>query len=97
MFHHEIIELENGNLLTSSNSEIFTSLTDNAYREDTIIELDRDTGDIIDIFDLNDVLQEVKPKVLEKYYITRDWGDREMLEFTTGDWIHINSLYLTES
>jgi len=56
MYHHEILELENGNFLTTGNSESFLSLTDSVYREDTIIEIDRKTGKIIDELNIDDVL-----------------------------------------
>lgn len=96
-FHHEILELENWNLLTSSSSGDFSSLAENAYREDTIIEINRTTGEIVKEFDLKDILWELKPDVLEKYSVKRDWGNQELVEITNWDWLHINSLYLGQN
>lgn len=92
MFHHDIIELENGNLLTTSSSEYFEFLWDPVYREDTIIEIDRKTWEIVKNIVLWDYFPDLLPEKLEQNsYILPTW---ETIYSTSWDWVHINSLFL---
>ena len=61
-YHHDYFEMENGNLLIASDD------FDNEYGtvEDYVIELDRDTGNIVKTFDLKDILKMEDGKV-------KDW------------------------
>lgn len=52
-YHHDYYEMENGNLLISSDD--FNN--DSGTVEDYIVELDRKTGEIVKTFDLKDVLK----------------------------------------
>lgn len=47
--HHDIIQLPNDNFLT-------TSSTESNYLEDGIVELDVETGDVVNLIDLKDVI-----------------------------------------
>lgn len=47
--HHDVIELPNGNFLT-------TSMDDSGYKEDRILELDRTTGQLVHDIDFKDIL-----------------------------------------
>ena len=70
-YHHDVDELPNGNLLICSDD--FTRDT----VEDVIVEVDRQTGEIIKHFDLQDVLV---------------MNDGKSLNWTAKDWFHNNSV-----
>ena len=74
-YHHDAYEMDNGNLL------IGTSDFDGTV-EDVIIEMDRNTGDIIDTWYIEDYLPELD-------------GMSEM--WTTYDWFHNNSIFYDEN
>jgi len=95
LYHHEIIELENWNILTTSSSELFFARSDNSYREDTIVEIDRITWNIVKSLDFKDLLSEIRPTELQSYSIDTPWRIGEKIESSTWDWIHINSLFET--
>lgn len=49
-FHHDAVELENGNILAASNYDLNESV------EDYIVEIDRKTGEIVKSWDLRNIL-----------------------------------------
>ncbi|MFH5781347.1 aryl-sulfate sulfotransferase [Heyndrickxia oleronia] len=51
VIHHDLIEMPNGNLLATVNS-------DEKYIEDVIVEIDRQTGEVAHTIDLKDILPE---------------------------------------
>lgn len=71
-YHHDVYELENGNLLVASND--FESGT----VEDYIVEIERDTGNIVKRIDLKEILP-------------MDEGKNLMA--TDYDWFHNNSVW----
>ncbi len=71
-YHHDVFELENGNLLVASDD--FESGT----VEDYVVEIERDTGNIIKKIDLKDILP-------------MDQGGNQMA--TDYDWFHNNSVW----
>lgn len=71
-YHHDYYELDNGNLL------IATDDFDQSTVEDTIVEMDRKTGNIIKTFDLKDILK-------------TDDGKSE--NWTEYDWFHNNAVW----
>ena len=73
-YHHDYFEMENGNLLIASDD------FDNEYGtvEDYVIELDRDTGNIVKTFDLKDILK------------MEDGKGEDWIEY---DWFHNNSVW----
>ncbi len=71
-YHHDYYEMENGNLLIASDD--FSGGT----VEDIIVELERDTGNIIKTFDLKDILKQTDGK-------SDNW--------TEYDWFHNNSVW----
>lgn len=71
-YHHDVFELENGNLLVASDD--FESGT----VEDFIVEVERNTGEIVKTIDLKDILP-------------LDKGGNQMA--TDYDWFHNNSVW----
>ncbi len=74
-YHHDVYEMSNGNFLIGTND--FDSTV-----EDIIVEVERNTGEIIKTWDVADYLP-----MLE--------GMAEM--WTTFDWFHNNSIYYDET
>jgi arylsulfate sulfotransferase len=74
--HHEIIELPNRNLLVASNGDHKKNGVN--VVEDIVVELDRNSGKVVNTIDLTSVLD----------------PDRVTLpDAASNDWLHINSLY----
>ena len=76
-YHHDYYEMPNGNLLVASDN--FTS--GDGTVEDYIVELDRDTGEVVKTFDLKDVL---------------NMEDGKSENWTEYDWFHNNSVWYDE-
>ena len=76
-YHHDYYEMPNGNLLVASDD--FTS--GEGTVEDYIVELDRDTGEVVKTFDLKDVLN------------MEDGKSENWIEY---DWFHNNSVWYDE-
>ena len=73
-YHHDYYEMENGNLLVASDD------FDNNYGtvEDYIVELDRNTGEIIKTWDLKNIL---------------NMEDGKSENWSSYDWFHNNSVW----
>ncbi len=73
-YHHDYYEMENGNLLVASDD------FDNDYGtvEDYIVELDRNTGEIIKTWDLKNIL---------------NMEDGKSENWSSYDWFHNNSVW----
>lgn len=71
-YHHDVFELENGNLLVASDD--FESGT----VEDYVVEIERDTGNIVKTIDLKEILP-------------TDHGGNQMA--TDYDWFHNNAVW----
>ncbi|MEK4762688.1 aryl-sulfate sulfotransferase [Viridibacillus sp. FSL E2-0187] len=80
MVHHDAIELPNGNLLLTVND-------DSQYVEDTMIEVNRETGDIEKVIDLKEIL----PLSFYENYRNNKRSDGK------ADWFHQNSVVYDES
>ena len=76
-YHHDYYEMSNGNLLVASDN--FTS--GDGTVEDYIVELDRETGEVVKTFDLKDVLN------------MEDGKSENWIEY---DWFHNNSVWYDE-
>ena len=76
-YHHDYYEMPNGNLLVASDD--FTS--GEGTVEDYIVELDRDTGEVVKSFDLKDILN------------MEDGKSENWIEY---DWFHNNSVWYDE-
>ena len=76
-YHHDYYEMPNGNLLVASDD--FTS--GEGTVEDYIVELDRETGEVVKTFDLKDVLN------------MEDGKSENWIEY---DWFHNNSVWYDE-
>ena len=75
-YHHDAIELPNGNLLVAGNNPNKTTV------EDYVIELDRETGDVVKSWDLSTILPTEAAK-------SENW--------TEHDWFHNNSVDFDET
>ena len=73
-YHHDYFEMENGNILVASDD--FDN--EEGTVEDYVIELDRDTGNIVKSFDLKDIL---------------NMEDGKSENWTNYDWFHNNSVW----
>ncbi|OON99193.1 MAG: hypothetical protein ATN35_01760, partial [Epulopiscium sp. Nele67-Bin004] len=74
--HHDFIILPSKNILLASNG-------DNGNQEDVILEIDFNTGKIIDIWDMSLILDKNRIGILWTMNLDEDW-------------LHINSLYYDE-
>lgn len=84
-FHHNVIEKPDGNFLVTVNKEGSLHQNGGMTVEDHIIEIDRETGDIIQEWDLRESLDENRialANALEDDYI---------------DWIHVNAIVYDET
>ena len=73
-YHHDYFEMENGNILAASDD--FDN--EDGTVEDYVIELDRDTGNIVKSYDLKDIL---------------NMEDGKSENWTNYDWFHNNSVW----
>ena len=71
-YHHDYFELENGNILVASDN------FDSGTVEDYIVELDRNTGNIVKTFDLKNIL---------------NVNDGKSENWTDYDWFHNNAVW----
>ncbi|MDZ5783541.1 aryl-sulfate sulfotransferase [Marinococcus luteus] len=78
VIHHDAIELPNNNLLVTVHDN------SNSYVEDTMVEIDRDTGETVETLDLKDIFPS---EVHEEYS-----GPNE----SEGDWMHQNAIWYDE-
>ena len=77
-YHHDYYEMPNGNLLIASDD--FTS--GEGTVEDFIVELDRETGEVVKSFDLKDILN------------MEDGKSENWVEY---DWFHNNSVWYDDA
>lgn len=73
-YHHDYFEMENGNILVASDD--FDN--DSGTVEDYVVELDRNTGNIVKTFDLKDILN------------MEDGKSENWIQY---DWFHNNSVW----
>ena len=73
-YHHDYFELENGNLLIASDD----FYNEKGTVEDYIVELDRNTGNIVKTFDLKNIL---------------NMEDGQSENWSSYDWFHNNSVW----
>lgn len=71
-YHHDVFEMENGNLLVASDN------FETGTVEDTIVELDRATGEVVKTIDLKNIIDPTEGK---------------SLNWTEYDWFHNNSVW----
>ena len=76
-YHHDYFEMDSGNLLVASDD--FDN--EDGTVEDYIVELDRNTGNIVKRFDLKDIL---------------NMEDGKSENWTNYDWFHNNSVWYDE-
>ncbi|MFZ3577946.1 aryl-sulfate sulfotransferase [Virgibacillus sp. DJP39] len=78
IIHHDAIELPNGNILATTHDG-------SQYIEDEMIEIDRETGELVDQLNMRNIL----PTSFYKEYDGPSADD--------GDWFHHNSIWYDES
>lgn len=76
-YHHDYLEMPNGNLLVATND--FNNPQGTV--EDIVVELDRQTGDIVKTFNLRDILP---------------MEDGKSENWSSYDWFHNNSIWYDE-
>ncbi len=74
--HHDFVELSNGNLLVATDAEDFSTV------EDRIVEIDRETGEVVYELDVADLI---------------DPSDGGSVNQTEEDWCHNNSIDYDET
>ncbi|ALX49929.1 aryl-sulfate sulfotransferase [Lentibacillus amyloliquefaciens] len=81
LIHHDVAELPSGNLLLTVNDG------EGQYMEDTMVEIDRETGDVVKQIDLKDL------------FPTEAYEEHDSTEPKEGlvDWFHQNSVTYDES
>ena len=77
-YHHDYYEMENGNILVASDD--FNN--EDGTVEDFIVELDRNTGNVIREYDLKDIL---------------NMEDGQSENWTAYDWFHNNAVWYDKS
>jgi len=85
--HHDLVELSNGDFLAASNNEKMPLGYDT--REDVIIRIDRQTGEVIKEYDLRQILDDRRNPY--NHY------DPGVQNAPNRDWSHTNSVVLDES
>ncbi len=73
--HHDVFEMSNGNLLVASDTEDLSTI------EATVVEIDRETGEVLQRIDVSDLI---------------DPADGGSINRTDEDWCHNNSVYYDE-
>lgn len=71
-YHHDVFEMDNGNLLIASDS------FEDGTVEDTIVEMDRETGEILKTWNLKDLI---------------DTDEGKNMNWTEYDWFHNNAVW----
>lgn len=84
-FHHNVIEKPNGNFLVAASKKISQHLNGKTTINDYIIEIDRESGQIIKEWDLKQCLDENRTV----------WMNN--LGNSTVNWLHNNGLYYDEN
>lgn len=79
-FHHNVVEKPNGNFLVTVSDFNSVHLNGNGTVEDVILELDRSSGDIINIWDLKESLDENRTSLIDN------------LNYNPVDWAHTNAV-----
>ncbi len=85
--HHDIVELSNGDFLAASNNANMPWGYNS--REDVVIRIDRETGAVIDQYDLRQILDSRRAP-----YTHYDPG---VIHAPNLDWAHMNSVAMDES
>jgi arylsulfate sulfotransferase len=83
-FHHEFLEMPNGNFIIAVDKDDATIFNGNEITsspEDHIIEVDRNTGELLREWDFRQILD-----------VTR----YDVVDGSGGDWFHMNAIYYDE-
>ena len=84
-FHHNVQETSNGNFLVTANNSNSAHINGNPAVDDHILEIDRQTGAIIHVWDLKESLDEYRDAL----------GQIQMGD--NMNWAHVNSVIYDES
>ncbi|MVM35024.1 hypothetical protein GO755_33670 [Spirosoma sp. HMF4905] len=80
IFHHNVIEKPNGNFVLTASKPGSTKTDGTATIEDYVIEIDRQEGNIVNVWDLKQSLDEQRTALSQSSYVT------------ASDWFHGNSV-----
>lgn len=80
-YHHDGLELENGNLI------ILTSKLDSGYVADHIIEINRSTGKIVKEWSLSEIVKAIDPTLIKDNELTWGWINSIYYDKTTDSLI----------
>ena len=80
-FHHTVVEKADGNFLVTVTDPDSRHLNGKLTREDFILEIDRQSGDIITVWDLKESLDEYRTSIINN------------LSNARVDWAHVNAIY----
>ncbi|OON92127.1 MAG: hypothetical protein ATN34_04905 [Epulopiscium sp. Nele67-Bin002] len=86
--HHDMIELPNGNLLYAAEHP------QRDTTEDYIIELDRNTGEVVNTWDLLEILEMEEYIATDAVIANHFEDDRTKAQ---SDWLHMNAIYYDET
>lgn len=76
--HHDYVFDDSGNILALASDDNQESI------EDVVISINRETGDVMEVLDLSDILSDYKGKCVSSY--SGETGQEEL------DWAHINTI-----
>ncbi|OOB80144.1 MAG: hypothetical protein BEN19_06470 [Epulopiscium sp. Nuni2H_MBin003] len=85
--HHEICELPNSNLIYAANNSERDTV------EDYVIEIDRETGGIVNTWDLMEILN-MSDYISKDDFLIGHFGGDEVR--ARNDWLHINAVWYDE-
>lgn len=71
-YHHDFVELANGNLLVLSNDF-------NGTVEDIVVEIDRTTGEVVETWDIGDYLDPLEG--MSQMWTTSDWFHNNSIDY----------------
>lgn len=101
--HHDFVELSNGDFIVCAEKDKVTT-------EDYVVRIDRQTGDVVQSWDLQEIFSELGD-TSDPTYMNRTYMDRQLFmpnapdeavqeaakHLYTHDWLHNNSVWYDES
>lgn len=100
--HHDVVELENGDFMVACEGDRHTT-------EDYIVRIDRETGDVVEVYDFTEIAYDMG-LFADETYAARTVLDRAAMMVgatdeaiqqaavgvSTEDWFHNNAIYVDE-
>ncbi|GAB4024087.1 aryl-sulfate sulfotransferase [Spirosoma koreense] len=87
LFHHEVCEKPNGNFLLTATKPGSTYLEGGATIEDFVIEIDRQSGNVVTVWDLKESLDETRTDLTtpDGIQTPNDWFHGNAVEYDSTD------------